>query len=423
MASTQLLCRILVVVAVAASVAACSSNYFVRSTYQEPPPAPVAAAPSPDGTYTVAPGDTIYVVARRFGVTVRGLIDANQLQAPFQLQPGQLLRMPIGDGYVVVKGDSLTKVARKIGVEFATLARINGLKPPYVLHVGQRLTLPTGANVREAGGSGGDVIESPALSGSGGPQPGMPVESASQPAKIEATPLAAPPPRPVATTTLAPPPKSEPPAAAAPSAPLDSASGPPGERETPPTAMRDRAAPPALTPQPAAPPAPVAVAPPPSTPAEPAVAVVPPAPRPADAPDFIWPVHGPVLVPFGTIAKGQRNDGINIAVPKGTPVLAAGDGEVAYAGNELSGFGNMLLVKHTGTDYVTVYAHNEKLLVRRGDHVRRGQKIALSGDTGGVPQPQLLFELRKGVKPLDPQSLLPNELSPAVVPAAQQDPG
>ena len=96
---------------------------------------------------------------------------------------------------------------------------------------------------------------------------------------------------------------------------------------------------------------------------------------------------------------------------------------VAYAGNELRGFGNLLLIKHTGTDYVTAYAHDEKLLVRRGDHVRRGQKIALSGDSGGVAEPQLHFELRQGVKPIDPQTMLPAELSPAAAPADRPGPG
>ena len=140
------------------------------------------------------------------------------------------------------------------------------------------------------------------------------------------------------------------------------------------------------------------------------------------APQFIWPVHGAVLVPFGSIAKGQHNDGVNISVPKDTPVVAAADGDVAYAGNELRGFGNLLLIKHAG-GWVTAYAHNDKLLVRRGDHVRRGQKIALSGDSGGVGAPQLHFELRQGVKPIDPQTALPAELSPASAPAGQQDPG
>jgi len=421
MASAPISSRVLVVVAIALSATACSSGYFVNSTYQTPPPAPVAAPAPQDGTYTIQRGDTIYVVARKFGLTVRALIDANQLQAPFQLEPGQVLRMPAGGDYVVVKGDSLTKVARKTGTEFATLARINGLKPPYVLHVGQRLTMPAGVNVQTAA-AGGDVIESPAVSGSGGAQPGMPAPTPSQPARIEATPLAAPAPRPVATA-LAPPPRPEPPASASPSAPLDSTARPAADdNASSQPAMRDRAASPSPPATVAAAPAPAPPSAAPIQPVEPVVAVAPPPPassRPSDAPDFIWPVHGPVLVPFGTIAKGQRN----IGVPKGTPVLAAGDGEIAYAGNELSGFGNMLLIKHTGTDYVTVYAHNQKLLVKRGDHVRRGQKIALSGDTGGVSQPQLLFELRKGVRPIDPQTVLPNELSPAVVPAAQQDPG
>ena len=91
------------------------------------------------------------MVARRFGVTVRSLIDANNLQPPFQLMPGQVLQIPNAGGYVVVKGDTLAKIARKTGVEFATLARMNGLAPPYVIRVGQRLMLPTGVTVQAGG--------------------------------------------------------------------------------------------------------------------------------------------------------------------------------------------------------------------------------------------------------------------------------
>ncbi len=149
----------------------------------------------------------------------------------------------------------------------------------------------------------------------------------------------------------------------------------------------------------------------------------PPAAAAAASTAFIWPVKGPILSSFGPTAKGQHNDGVNIAVPKGTPVLAAADGNVVYVGNELRGFGNLLLIKHAGTEYITAYANNDKLLVRKGDHVTKGQKVALSGDTGGVGQPQLHFELRQGAKAIDPQTVLPNELSPASSQAVRQDPG
>ena len=103
--------------------------------------------------------------------------------------------------------------------------------------------------------------------------------------------------------------------------------------------------------------------------------------------------------------NGQQNDGINIAVPEGTPVKAAEDGVVAYAGNELKGYGNLVLVRHPN-GYVTAYAHAKELLVKRGDQVKRGQVIAQSGQTGNVNAPQLHFEIRKGASPLDPTRFL-----------------
>ena len=108
---------------------------------------------------------------------------------------------------------------------------------------------------------------------------------------------------------------------------------------------------------------------------------------------------------FGATGKGRHNDGINIAAPRGTPVKAAENGVVAYAGNELRGFGNLLLIKHDG-GWVTAYAHNEALLVRRGDRVRKGQTIARVGSSGGVSTPQLHFELRRGKNAVDPRKHL-----------------
>ena len=103
--------------------------------------------------------------------------------------------------------------------------------------------------------------------------------------------------------------------------------------------------------------------------------------------------------------NGQQNDGINIALPENTPVKAAEDGVVAYAGNELKGYGNLVLVRHPN-GYVTAYAHAKELLVKRGDQVKRGQVIARSGQTGNVNAPQLHFEIRKGASPLDPTKFL-----------------
>jgi murein DD-endopeptidase MepM/ murein hydrolase activator NlpD len=120
---------------------------------------------------------------------------------------------------------------------------------------------------------------------------------------------------------------------------------------------------------------------------------------------FRWPVRGRVIAGFGPKPNGLQNDGINLAVPEGTPVKAADDGVVAYAGNELKGYGNLVLVRHSN-GFVTAYAHASEIMVKRGETVKRGQVIAKSGQTGNVTSPQLHFEIRKGATPVDPAQYL-----------------
>ncbi len=120
---------------------------------------------------------------------------------------------------------------------------------------------------------------------------------------------------------------------------------------------------------------------------------------------FRWPVRGRIISTFGQKPNGTRNEGINIAVPEGTDVRAAADGVVAYAGNELKGYGNLVLIRHAG-GWVTAYAHNKTLFVKRGERVRRGQVIAKAGRTGSVKTPQLHFEIRKGATAVDPLKYL-----------------
>jgi murein DD-endopeptidase MepM/ murein hydrolase activator NlpD len=122
-------------------------------------------------------------------------------------------------------------------------------------------------------------------------------------------------------------------------------------------------------------------------------------------PSFRWPVRGRVIAGFGPKPNGLQNDGIDVAVPNGTPVKAAEDGTVAYAGNELKGYGNLVLIRHSN-GYVTAYAHASEILVKRGDTVKRGQVIAHSGSTGNVNAPELHFEIRKGATPVDPAQFL-----------------
>ena len=126
-----------------------------------------------------------------------------------------------------------------------------------------------------------------------------------------------------------------------------------------------------------------------------------PAPKPMTGNRFRWPVRGRIISGFGSKPNGKQNDGINVAVPLGTSVKSAENGVVAYAGSELQGFGNLVLIRHSN-DWVSAYAHNDEILVKRGDEVRRGQVIGKAGKSGSVSQPQVHFELRKGSKPVDP---------------------
>jgi murein DD-endopeptidase MepM/ murein hydrolase activator NlpD len=116
---------------------------------------------------------------------------------------------------------------------------------------------------------------------------------------------------------------------------------------------------------------------------------------------FRWPARGRVIAAYGRRPDGTHNDGINLALPQGAEIHATEGGKVAYAGNELKGYGNLVLIRHDN-GWVSAYAHNEELLVKRDDVVRRGQVIAKAGKTGTVDQPQLHFELRQGSKPVDP---------------------
>ncbi len=120
---------------------------------------------------------------------------------------------------------------------------------------------------------------------------------------------------------------------------------------------------------------------------------------------FAWPVRGAIISNYGSGDLGRRNDGVNIAAPAGTAVRAAADGEVVYRGSELDGFGNLLLVKHQD-GFVTAYAHNDTMLVRKGQKVRQGQVIAKVGKSGAVTTPQLHFEIRQNLKSVDPVALL-----------------
>jgi murein DD-endopeptidase MepM/ murein hydrolase activator NlpD len=329
---------------------------------------PSAPPPPPRFTWeggtpiTVAPGETLETIARRYDVPVAALMEANNITRPGGVHPGQHLVIPRRRGpatalaapptrvassaaampspapvgpprnalaagasvHVVAPGETLHSIARHYGKPVLVLAKANNIAPDSMVRVGERITIPGGASTAVA----------------------------------------------AAAAPAAPAPRNEPPVGS-----LAAAESPHSARL--------------------------------------AAAVVPDAEEGGakageaggSVPGFRWPVRGRVIAGFGPKPNGLQNDGINLAVPEGTPVKAADDGVVAYAGNELKGYGNLVLVRHSN-GFVTAYAHASEIMVKRGDSVKRGQVIAKSGQTGSVTSPQLHFEIRKGATPVDPSQYL-----------------
>jgi murein DD-endopeptidase MepM/ murein hydrolase activator NlpD len=149
--------------------------------------------------------------------------------------------------------------------------------------------------------------------------------------------------------------------------------------------------------------APATLTPPPAPSAQPAAPAA--VAEAAPAGRFPWPVRGRILASYGSAAGGAHNDGINIAAPLGTPVRSIDSGTVAYAGNEVKGYGNIVLIKHAN-GWISAYAHLDDVTVKPGDTIAAGQVIAKVGSSGGVAQPQLHFELRRGKKPVNPTEFL-----------------
>jgi murein DD-endopeptidase MepM/ murein hydrolase activator NlpD len=303
----------------------------------------------------VQQGDTLYGIARRYGVSVSALIDVNGLAHGSTIKPGQQLVLPAGvpariaaespagrapvarnlplpapapsaapvapagwEGQHTLRpGESLYAIARRHGVRLAELQRVNRITDPTRVRAGTVLSVP---------GRG---------------------EPASELAPVASAPRSQVPP--LQPRVL---------------------NAPEGQRTA---ALTDRST--DVTPAPAA--------------------------REPLSSRFRWPARGRVIAAFGKRTDGTHNDGINIALPHGADVHAAEGGRVAYAGNELKGYGNLVLIRHDN-GWVSAYAHADQILVKRDDVVKRGQVIAKAGNTGTVDQPQLHFELRQGAKPVDP---------------------
>jgi murein DD-endopeptidase MepM/ murein hydrolase activator NlpD len=340
----------------------------------------VQAAPEPFRTLEVEKGDTVNLLATHYLATKKAIIDANKLKKPYELEVGRPLKVPTPKAYVVGAGDTLFEIARRFTVPAPLLAEINDFdKVGEHLHPGQKIVLPL--QYKDIG------------------------------------PLRAPTP----AVTALPPPKrahepSPPPAQAPPAEDVNAGRRPqasyaaPGAAEEPPNNLQPYR-------RVNAPPSGETL--PPTRPLSPAPPVVPSTPPLSDAQvtaagrgRFAWPVRGATLLAFGPMTGGQRNDGVDIAAPLGTPVQAASAGDVVYAGNQVPGFGNLVLIKHEN-GWVTAYAHLSKTEVKIKDHVNQGDEIGEVGQSGGVSQPQLHFEIRYAptprdkAKPIDPMLVLP----------------
>ncbi len=340
---------------------------------------PAAERTASSGTVIVRPGDTLYAIAKRNGVSPRALIDANGLRPPYLLRAGDRLVVPGARVHVVRSGDTVSEIAERYRVSTRAIVVLNGLKPPYLIRVGDRLRLPTATARPPAAPSGSTVVAARTPRAPLLPLPGPTLRSNQQ------------------TTTTGQPwsgggqlhfPRSG--SSAADVIPL------PVLRPRSPAPTRVAA--PAPSTAPSAAPAPRAV------PVKSQVVALTPPPKMGGG--FRWPVQGRVISGFGPREGGLHNDGVNILVAAGTQIRAAENGIVVYAGNELRGFGNLLLVKHAN-NWTTAYAHADRLLVGRGDRVTRGQVIATVGQTGNVSRSQLHFEIRKGQRPVDPRKQLP----------------
>ena len=318
------------------------------------------------GVHNVMAGDTLYTVASAYRLPMRDIVLLNNIKAPFKLRDGQRLKLPPPQEYRARAGDTIYDVSRLFGVNSSEIARLNRIGPPYSLQSGQTLRLPSATRKTQIAQKRKTEFVS---AGQGTPRY---VFSKSG---IERKVLDAP--KATAQNTM--------------------------NQNTFNQGAINQADADIL--------------------AHASAVDAPPLPQPEDtggvrtvskftgkipprvSDKFLRPVNGKVISDFGPKKTGEHNDGINISADKGTPIKAAENGVVVYAGNELKLSGNLVLVRHEG-QWVTAYAHMDKIGVRKGDKVERGQVIGAVGSTGSVDSPQLHFEIRRGTDAINPKNYL-----------------
>ena len=269
----------------------------------------------------VKKGQSVYILSKLYGISMRSIIEENNLKAPFVLYPNQRIILRPPNVYTVKRGDSLYSIAKRYDTNIYQLAKQNSLDAPYTIYSGQKILVPFEIVKRTQEEFKENILNKKNIFDKQIKDVQIPKKRVTSTPKVQ------------------------------------------GSRRKEFSANI------------------------------------------SNSQEFIWPVKGKISSEFGPAGKGLHNDGINILVPEGSKVVASEGGIVVYSGNELQGFGNLLLIKHPN-GWMTAYGHNNQLLVARGDKVNKGQVISYSGSSGNVRIPQLHFEIRKGTKAVDPLKYL-----------------
>ncbi|MBV8683412.1 MAG: peptidoglycan DD-metalloendopeptidase family protein [Caulobacteraceae bacterium] len=310
--------------------------------------------------YIVQRHDHLDAIARDLQTTPDEIAEASHLRHPDHLTPGQKLKIPVEKAYVAESGDTLALIARRFGVNLPELAQVNDLSERARLRPGDQIALPAEFHDH------GPVEIEPARTVMSEPSYGRSYASASPgyQSPYEATPRGG-----VYTPTPRPTPSSP---GYLPPTPSPSEAGAPALSDTQIAALAHNR--------------------------------------------FIWPVQGEVINRFGAKGLGVRNDGVDVSSPEGSVVHAAAAGDVVYAGNQIPGYGNLVLIQHPD-GWVTAYAHLSHITVQMRENVTQGQEIGQVGTSGGVASPQLHFEVRykasagETARPVDPLLVLPSASS------------
>lgn len=327
--------------------------------------------------------------------------------------PDSAMLVP-GEEITIGRNDNLYTISQRHGVKIRDIIAINEMKPPYILKSGERLTLPS--KDRYAAPAPKPAPLDPINKGHMGPKSGTAASNAWYgDSSVSSAPL-----EPL-TTSAAPATMAKPAPAGKTTTETYVLTSPPNDAAKSMQATEAQAAPP-VTAESATAPAKASnftASAGPKAKTGVAEMEIPsfklgtaekageakPAASSGAVPQFAWPVRGTITSAFGPKGQGLDNDGINIAAPKGAPVKAAEGGMVAYAGNEMKGFGNLVLIRHEG-GWVTAYAHLDRMMVTKDSIVAKGDMIGSVGSSGGVASPQLHFEARQDGKPVDPELVL-----------------